>query len=357
MAEKNNIQIFINKIKNGELPNKVLLFGEEAFFIDKATDLIEQIARTKKWDLLKFSASDIKLPDLVDLARQGSLFFSERIIIVKDIGFYFRGVSKRNNENDESEDNKILLLSTDHQILFKYLKNPNSLTHLFFINHDKLDERSKVVKELLKYFDVYQSKRLYEDDILEFIANKLKEKDFKFDFSVIEYIYKVVGNNLVDIDSQIESLSISLEGNKKIDVELIKRYLITSKKYSIFDLYNAFRDKDLSRALVIGNNLIENNFELIYILTMLFRYFQSLLMFNELRRDYKTDEKISKIIGCHPFFLKDYEIASKRYKFEELENIFDILLNTEIELKTYNIDEKNLYTKLIGEIGLVIGKL
>lgn len=356
MPETQDIRTLINKLDKGELPKNVLVFGEETFFIDKLFEKLENLARKKSITFTKISSNDYKLNDILEFVNQNPLFSSEQIIVVKDFGKLIKSSSSKEGEDDD-DSSKSAKSSVTIKLFLEYLKNPNPSTYLVLTHPDRIDMRLKFYKDASKLIPFFQSKKIYEREIFEFIEEKFREKKIQIDNKTVEYIFKTVGTNLYDIESELNRLFISIEGSKKVDIETIKKFIIPVRKYSIFDLLNAFRDKDISSALEIGLNLINNNSPLVYIITMLQRYFFSLLTFNEIRNQYKSDEKVASIIGAHPYFLKDYEIAASRYKFEELEKIFDILLMKDIELKSLNLKDEVLYTSMIAEIGLTIKKL
>ncbi|MGB9663783.1 MAG: DNA polymerase III subunit delta [Ignavibacteria bacterium] len=356
MADTQDIKSLLNKLNKGEIPSNALVFGEEFFFIDRVIEKLELLANKKSLEFTKIDANDYKLIDLIDLADQNTLFGSGRILVVKNFSNFIKSGSTSDDEELDVGTKSSKSASAVKDLL-SYLKNPNPATFLFLTQSDKIDMRLKFYKDASKLIPFFQSRRVYEKEIFDFIEQKFKEKKIEIDYTTIEYIYRTVGNNLYDLDSEINRLFFSIEGERKVDIDTIKKFLIPLRKYSIFDLQNAFRDKDLNQALRIGLNLIQNNQPLVYIISMLQKYFFSLLTFNEIKTQYKVDEKVAAIIGCHPYFLKDYETAAKRYKFEELEKIFDILLKKDIELKSLNIKDDVLYTAMISEIGLAIKKL
>lgn len=356
MAETLDIKILLNRLEKGELPTNAVIFGEEAFFIDKVIQVLENIAQKQSLEFTKISSNDYKINDLIDLAEQNTLFSSGRILVVKNFGVYFKSGSISTDVDDleaDSTSSKVTLV----KLLLDYLKNPNPSTFLYLIHYDKIDMRLKFYKDASKIVPFYHSKKVYEKEIFDFIEQKFKARKIQIDYSSLEYIYITVGDNLYDIDSELNRLFISVGETKNLSLEQLKTFLIPIKKYSIFDLMKAFKEKDLSMALKIGLNLIQNDQPLVYIITMLQRYFFNLLTFNEIRKQFKTDEKVAAIIGCHPYFLKDYEVASKLYKFEELEKIFDILLKKDIELKSLKLSDDVLYTAMISEFGLALKKL
>ncbi len=356
MADTQDIKSLIIKLDKGEVLSNALIFGEESFFIDKVIEKLELLANQKSFEFTRIDSNDYKLSDLIDLAEQNTLFSSGRILVVKNFGNFIKSSSTTNDDEEDLESKSSKSISAIKDLL-EYLKNPNPATFLYLVHPDKIDMRLKFYKDASKLIPFFQSRRVYEKEIFDFIEQKFKGKNIEIDYVTIEYIYKTVGNNLYDLESEINRLFISIEGLKKVNIETIKKFLIPLRKYSIFDLQNAFRDKDLTQALRIGLNLIQNNQPLVYIITMLQRYFFNLLTLNEIKTQYKVDEKVAAVIGCHPFFLKDYEVAAKRYKFEELEKIFDILLKKDVELKSLNLKDDVLYTAMISEIGLAINKL
>ncbi len=345
----------IEKLKNGNIPPNIIVFGEETFFIDKIIEFAENLAQKKTYGFLKYTSNEINIVNLIDLAQQNSLFSSRKILVIKNFGNYLKG--RVEDESDEEAGSKSNVKLESQKLLLNYLSNPNPDTVLILTHLDRLDQRTKFFKEAVKYAEVYHSKRLHEKEIFDFIERKFGEKKILINYKEVEYIYKTVGNDLYSLESEIERLFISIEGLNRVDVDTLKKFLIPSRKYTIFDLYNAFRDKDMSQALEIGLNILDSGYDFVYLIVMLNKYFFSLLTFHELVSKYKSNEKVSALIGCHPFFLKDYEIASKRYTFEELQKIFNILLRKDIELKTLNLTSDVLYTSLVTEIGEAIKKM
>ncbi len=153
---------------------------------------------------------------------QNSLFSSGKILVVKEFGKLIKtGASKNEDLEEESKSSKSSGLI---KLLIDYLKNPNPATYLFLTHPDRIDMRLKFYKEASKIIPFYQSKKVYEKEIFDFIEHKFKERKIQIDYQTVEYIYKTVGNNLYDLESELSRLFISIEGSKKVDQNRLRNF-------------------------------------------------------------------------------------------------------------------------------------
>lgn len=81
-----------------------------------------------------------------------------------------------------------------------------------------------------------------------------------------------------------------------------------SKDFNSFELLNAVIRKDHLKANRIVNYFEANpkNNPLVLTITALFRYFLNLLTYHYQKRTTPNTQEMAKILGVHPFFMKDY---------------------------------------------------
>jgi len=325
-----NIKEFSTQINKGTFPELAFIFGEENYYLDKTLGLIKEKSKEQNCSIESFYQHEKTIQEIIDLTSEISLFGGRKIIVIKDFG------SMKLKEK-----------------LIPYFENPSPETSLILVENSKVNlNQNQTYKKLAALNCAYNSPKLKEDEVLEWIERRIKKEKIKSDFEIINLLYSSIGNNLAELDAELSKIFLALGDSKEIDKESIKSLLVSSRQFTIFDLYNSLGDKKFDSALKIGFNLLNGEATMVYIIVMLTRYFTSILTYSELKRNSSNQNVLASKIGCHPYFLKDYESASKRYTFNQISKIFSILLQKDIELKSTSLDEKTLFTQMIGEFAI-----
>lgn len=327
-GSRKNIKEFDSQIQKKNFPQVAFLCGEEEYYIANALDSTQANSKELNYSFEIFNSDEVSPQEIIDHASEFSLFGEKKVIVIKEFG----SLNKKEK-------------------LIPYFQNPSHTTCLILVENSKINfSQNKTYKTLESLNYVYESYRLKENEILEYIEKRFKSKKINIDFEVVNLIYSIVGNNLFELDAEIGKILMAVEGKNSVSKELVSSLVVSNRQYSIFDLYNALRDKKFDLALKIGYNLLDGDATLVYIIVMLHKYFFNLLTFQELKKITNNEKELASKIGSHPFYLKDYELASKRYGFMEISKIFELLLQKDIELKSTTINERTQYAILIGEI-------
>ena len=156
----------IKTIRKGEIKPVYFLHGDEPFFIDEITAIIEDELLTemeKSFNLTILYGKDIKeVQSIVDNAMRYPMMSARQVVIIKemqDIDFL-----KRGKENEALKR------------LQNYVEHPLSTTVLLLAHkHKKLDMRTAFGKALAKYAVVFEAKALYDNQVPDFIKGWLKD--------------------------------------------------------------------------------------------------------------------------------------------------------------------------------------
>ena len=108
--------------------------------------------------------------------------------------------------------------------------------------------------------------------------------------------------------------------------------------------------KNKSASLKVLFNLLKNGMEPIQVIAMLNKYFTSLARLNELTTANTNEFQVARIMGTHPFYLKDYHSARKMYSDKHLTDAFSAILKADLSIKTTSLDDYTLLSVLIAEI-------
>ena len=172
---------------------------------------------------------------------------------------------------------------------------------------------------------------------------------FEINTESVKTLVEIVGEDKSLLEMQLQKFKSFLGDNKEISVDDIKRLSSATKEYSIFDLLNAIGKGNAANSIKTINNLLDCGKDLVFIISMLTKYFLCYCSINRIEQRQLSDNDASKAIGVSKY----YYINCKNAKYFKNENRLlraaNALYNSDLTLKTTNVDEKTLATIMITE--------
>ncbi|GHS99199.1 DNA polymerase III subunit delta [Bacteroidia bacterium] len=276
----------------------VYLFqGEESYYIDQLTDLL--IASVLDEPDRDFNQTivyglETNVATIINACKRYPMMAERQLVVVKEA----QGLKNI----DE---------------LVHYVKNPLSSTVLVInYKYGKLDGRKKLTGEIAKTGIVFESKKLYENKIPDFIVGYLRGKDRSIDLQTAQVLTDYLGNDLSKITNELDKLLIALPaGQKRITPEQIEQNIGISKDFNNYELQKAIATGDVLKANRIARYFEENqkNNPLILTLNVLFGFFTN-LMICQFEKD-QSRGHLMEVLGFKwDFQITDYMEAMRRYK-------------------------------------------
>lgn len=297
-----------------------LLHGDESFYMDQAEELFESYVlqeHEKSFNLTIAYGKDSDARQIRDAASRFPMMSEYQLIIVR-----------------EAQDMK------DLPELANYAAQPVPSTILVLVHkHKKIDQRSKLAKQLVEKAVVFESKKIYDDQLPEFISGRLKQFGLKVDQEAANLMAEHLGNDLSKINNEIEKIRLNLPKGSTVDQSAVEKYVGISKEYNIFELQKALSNKQVKKAFTITQNFIENSRSqpLVLIIGQLFAYFSKVYMVHGLQG--QSDESMAKSLGLgNKFFLREYKTAAQNYPKAKIETIFEMLRNYDLKSKGVGSD-------------------
>ena len=132
-------------------------------------------------------------------------------------------------------------------------------------------------------------------------------------------------------------------------------HTVISKYFNSFELLSAIIQKDALKANRIVNYFEANpkNNPLVLTITTLFRYFLNLLTYHYQKKATPNIQEMAKLLGVHPFFMKDYTEGGKLYNAMKCANVIALLREYDLKSKgvgNANISDGELLKELIFKI-------
>ena len=255
-------QTIMQDLKNRSFVPFYLLMGDESYYIDSISDYIaSHVLSPEESDFNQTICfgSDVTAVQVADMARRYPMMAEYQVIIVK-----------------EAQNIRSL------EALEKYLKNPVKSTILVWCHKNgKIDARKKVLGLAQSVGVVFESKKLRDYQLPDFIQNYLKPKKISIDPKSCQMIADYIGADLSRIVSELDKILIYLpEDDRRITPEVVEKEVGVSKDFNAFELRNAIVSKDVFKA----NQIIkyfDNNPKagsLYSFLPLLFSFFQNLMI-------------------------------------------------------------------------------
>jgi DNA polymerase-3 subunit delta len=286
------------------------LQGDEPFYIDQISDYIENNILTdseKEFNQTVVYGKDLDVLTLISFARRYPMMSSHQVIIVKeaqDLKTLF-SKDKAGNTND-SQKNK--------DPFADYLAKPTNSTILVFCyKYSRLDKRTKISKLIEKNAVLFDSKKMYDNQLPAWITQYVASKGLKIDAKASVMIADNLGNELSKIANEITKLSLNLKPGGAITPAMVEEYIGVSKDFNIFELQNAIGNRNVFKAFRIVEYFAANpkSNPLVLSITQLYAYFMKVLSYHQLED--RSKNNAASELGVNPYFLNDYIKAAKEY--------------------------------------------
>jgi len=322
--------------------------GEEPFYIDMLTNAIEKSVldeTEREFNQFVFYGRENNLATILDAAYRFPMMANYQVIIVKEAQD-LKDLIPRTKEKSKSskEDEK-------EHLLISYLEKPQKTTVLVFCyKYKTLDMRTSLAKKMGKNAVLFESKKLYENQVPAWIESYLKDKGLIIGHKALALLTEYLGNDLSKISNELNKLMINIAPPAEITVNDIEQNIGISKDYNVFELHNALGSKDAGKAMRIINYFASNTKDNPFVVSMgaLYSYFSKLLIFHTLKD--KSPNSAAVSLGVSPFFVKDYISAAKVYSMASLQKAIHILKEYDLKSKgvgNTSMDEGALYKELI----------
>ncbi len=202
--------------------------------------------------------------------------------------------------------------------------------------YKKIDKRKSFGKNLSKKSILFDSKRLYENQIPSWIKTEVKEQGFSIDDKSANILTQYLGNDLSKINNELSKLILHLKKGDQITPKIIEENIGISKDFNVFELQNALGIKDVLKSNQIIKYFSENpkNHPFVLTLSSLFTFFQKVMIYQNLKN--KSSKNAASALAINPYFISQFQTASRNYPMKKLFKIFTYLKEYDLKSKGVN---------------------
>lgn len=321
-----------------ELKKKVyrpvyFLMGDEPYFIDIVSDYIEHNVLDegeKEFNQTVLYGRDVTAAEVIGAAKRFPMMSEHQVVIVKEAQNIRDLVGKGDDDDSKGKD------KAKHPFA-AYIENPQPSTILVICyKYKSVDKRTTVGKLIDKHTALLDSKKIYDNQVPDWINNYLKGKEYTVGPKASALLTEYLGTNLTKISNELDKLMINLKPGSEISMEHIQTNIGISKDYNVFELQNAIGKKEVMKANRIINYFASNEKDnpMVVSISSLYGFFCKILLYHFLTD--KSKNNVASSLGVVPFFVGEYERAAKNFSVGKLKSIFAYL--REYDLKSKGID-------------------
>ncbi|RDY61455.1 DNA polymerase III subunit delta [Flagellimonas nanhaiensis] len=329
------VKEIVAKIDSGNPKPIYFLMGEEPYYIDKISGYIADHVLTedeKGFNQMVLYGKETSVDEVVSNAKRFPMMANHQVVIVKEAQHLSRSI----------------------EALTVYAENPQTTTVLVICyKYKKLDKRKKLYKTIQKNGELFESKKLYENQVADWIRRILASKKYKISPKACMLLVEFLGTDLSKINNELEKLAIVVHNTTEITPELIEEHIGISKDFNNFELKKAIGEKDVHKASRIIDYFAQNPKEnpFVVTITLLNTFFTQLLQYHGLNDH--SPGNVSKVLGVNPYFVKEFTTAARNYPMKKVSGIISNLRHLDLKSKgvgASNMAQADLLKELLVKI-------
>jgi DNA polymerase-3 subunit delta len=321
----------MRSLKQGRILPVYLLYGDEAFLIQEAVDLIvskvvDPATRDFTYDTVYCKGTSGR--DIVNLAQTLPFLAERRLIVAKEIE---------------------ALKSADLDELLAYLQSPSPSTCVVMISHQSRYEKKPVIAAVEAVGAVVRFYELQDRDMPGWIEDWCRKRGLSIQRDAAVYVWQALGNDLQAVSNELEKTVISIKERKNITYDDVKAVVGNFREYTSFDLADALGRKNREEAFLILSRLIQEGESPIGLLGSIAWNFRRLMQTRAMVEEGMGPDEAMKKLRPPVIFHQaaSFKEQVRSYSLAELEKAFEVFLHADKALKSSGLSGKLVLERMI----------
>lgn len=309
-------QEILKNVKQRQFAPVYLLMGEESYYIDMISDCIASTVLTEEEQgfnqMVIYCTRETDVTNIITAAKRFPMMSEFNVVIVKEA------------QN---------LLKIDE--LTDYVINPSRVTILVICyKNGTVDKRKKLVAAVQKNGVLFESQKLKDTLLPDFITDYLKTKQLTINNNARMMMADYIGSDLNRMASELDKLVIAIpKGEDCITAELVEENIGISKEFNNWELKNAIMRKDVFKANQILNYFNSNPKANPPIATVAILFNSFAQMMQAYYSPEKSEFGLAQHLGISSWQAKDLLFAMRVFSARKVMEIIAKLRETDAKLK------------------------
>jgi len=321
-----NANNFINRLSKDEYLPVYVFYGDQYLLMDKAIQKLKEVLVSNSLEL-NFSlyyGDSASASEVVNNAKTYPMFSSKRLVVIK---------------------NAEKLSSKELKLVERYILQPSPFTCLVLI----FLEPKKPNLEINQHVGLVNF-TLDIKDIIQNIKNMASNHAYNLTNEAVNTLISLVGEDLQDLESEINKLILFVDDKKTIDSQDVERLTERIRFEDIYKLLNSIANRDKKNAVKVLMDLETKYEEPLAILNSIIRRFRLIWRAKELMERKVSRELMLKELKVSTGALYYIQEQAKNLQYADIKNILQILFEGDRAIKTSQIPDNQILTKLVLEM-------
>ncbi len=313
-------------IETGIFRPVYLLYGEETYLKRQYRQKLRRAlaAEGDTMNVTLFQGKSINAGQIIDLAETLPFFADRRLILIEDSGVF----------------------KTSCEELADYMKQI-AQTACFVFVEEEVDKRSKMYKAVKKAGRAVEFVRQTEQVLTRWILSKMRRENKKITQAVMQLFMEKRGNDMENIDRELEKLFCYTLGREVITAEDVEAVCVAQTTGKIFEMVNKIAEKQQKQALDLYYDLLAMKEPPMRILFLIARQFKILQLVKDLRKQGYDNRFIASKAGIPEFAVRKNISQAGGFSTEQLKKALEDCVQTEEDVKTGNLNDRMAVELLI----------
>lgn len=323
-----------NMVDKNNLPNYILFYGSEEYFIDYSIKYIKSTyidISYEDMNYVEFENTN-SLKDYFEFSETFPFMSEKKVSVLKEANFLTSTGSLDKIDEDQ---------------LIKNMDSNESCITIFVIKDGKPDSRKKIVKKLKEKKAIYEFKRLNERELTNYIVNEFKQQNRSISMFDANYMANNCGYleyesqvSLYHLNNEINKIISFIQERKKVTTADVEDLMIKSVESNIFKLIDYLCEGNKENAFEILDEMLLNNTPEQFIIHMVVRQYRMLYQYILLQNKGYSYNEIMNKMNIKNFVARKLSIQSKNLNIETLEHYMMKFMELDRKIKTGEIDSR-----------------
>jgi DNA polymerase-3 subunit delta len=319
---------------NGRLPNCVLFYGNEEYFMDYSVKYIKYKFIDKSYEDMNYAEFEKldSLKDYFEFVNTFPFMSDKKLCLIKEAVFLTSAGS---------------LDKKDEEKLLEYIEENEDCITVFLIKGGKPDSRKKVVKKLKDKKAVFEFTRLNEKELTKYIMDEFKKNKFNILPADANYMATNTGYleyesivSLYHVNNEINKIMSHNNERKNITSADLDMLMIKSVESNIFRLVDTICENNKRKAFEILDEMLSNNTLEQFIIHMIVRQYRMLYRYVLLQNKGYSYNDIMNKMKIKNFVASKLARQATRLNAATIEYYMKRFLEIDRKIKTGEIDQR-----------------
>lgn len=319
---------------NGRLPNCVLFYGNEEYFMDYSVKYIKYKFIDKSYEDMNYAEFEKldSLKDYFEFVNTFPFMSNKKLCLIKEAVFLTSAGS---------------LDKKDEEKLLEYIEENEDCITVFLIKGGKPDSRKKVVKKLKDKKAVFEFTRLNEKELTKYIMDEFKKNKFNILPADANYMATNTGYleyesivSLYHVNNEINKIMSHNNERKNITSADLDMLMIKSVESNIFRLVDTICENNKRKAFEILDEMLSNNTPEQFIIHMIVRQYRMLYRYVLLQNKGYSYNDIMNKMKIKNFVASKLARQATRLNAATIEYYMKRFLEIDRKIKTGEIDQR-----------------